>query len=950
MGCGGSKVDEFPLVIRCRERKELIRAAADHRYALAAAHVDYFRSLTVVGDALRRFVDEELVIASPSDSPVLTLPSGKGKSKKNKNKSGNHKNSSSSTSLSHSGSGSHIHLSDDDDDDDDFDQDRDGGDSHLHLSSGSDSELGSDSGHIHIHDSPGVEVEGPSYSSPTPQTGWGPYGVYPPPQTADWGPYGGYPPEPPPQTSWSSYVMNSPSKPAWDQYGVNSTSTSYAYYMKRSSPQVQSVIYDPTKPDTSYSYLNSYSSDPYENSGFFGFRMSSPPGGPQNQQQNTPAGPPPPPSPPKVSAWNFLNPFDGYDSGYPGYYSYSRHGGGSIASSPDSNEVREREGIPDLEDETETEAYRKFQEGENLNKDRKKNSGVGTSRAVPSQKQSSEGSSKTVQSHGSSEGTTRGIPPQHNEGTSRKVPSPNSKATHSVDVKEEKGSPDSIISIITEDGSVKSTEDGSERKKGVTFEVDAASMHKIESPKLRAKISAHGTRDLQEAVTEIRDDFATASSFGKEVAMLLEAGKVPYQPRFSLHKVILSRIAYMVAPSLSSSHPPSRRSVRYTFRTMKLAKSYYEDLGKNTNMKPCNLSSTLEKLYVWEKKLYKEVKDEERLRVIYEKQCKMLKVLDDRGAESSKIDATRASVRKLLTKLNVCVKAVETISSRIQKLRDEELQPQVTELIYGLRRMWKTMLKCHQKQFQAIMESKTSLRANTRSRRDSNLRATIELEMELRAWFNRFSEWIKTQKSFIESLNGWLLRCLVHEPEESPDGIVPFSPGRIGAPPIFVICNDWFQAMETISEIGAPNAIRNFASSLLQLWEKQDEEQKQRLKAEYLSKDFEKRLKTLRMERGRMERGQDAMSDKTSGSLVPSENGVSPLDDLKVDLDSMRKRLEEEKARHKEAAKLVHNAASSSLQGGLIPIFEELSNFTSEALKAYEHVRIENQSQKTGGK
>ncbi|KAI8005162.1 Nitrate regulatory gene2 protein [Camellia lanceoleosa] len=435
-------------------------------------------------------------------------------------------------------------------------------------------------------------------------------------------------------------------------------------------------------------------------------------------------------------------------------------------------------------------------------------------------------------------------------------------------------------------------------------------MHKIESPKLRAKISAHGTRDLQEVVTEIRDDFATASSFGKEVAMLLEAGKVPYQPRFSLHKVILSRIAYMVAPSSSSSHPPARRSVRYTFRTMKLAKSYYEDLGKNTNMKPCNLSSTLEKLYVWEKKLYKEVKDEERLRVIYEKQCKRLKVLDDRGAESSKIDATRLQ----------------------------------------LRRMWKTTLKCHQKQFQAIMESKTSLRANTRSRRDSNLRATIELEMELRAWFSRFSEWIKTQKSFIESLNGWLLRCLVHEPEESPDGIVPFSPGRIGAPPIFVICNDWFQAMETISEIGAPNAIRNFASSLLQLWEKQDEEQKQRLKAEYLSKDFEKRLKTLRMERGRMEQGQDAMSDKTSGSLVPSENGVSPLDDLKVDLDSMRKRLEEEKARHKEAAKLVHNAASSSLQGGLIPIFEELSNFTSEALKAYEHVRIENQSQKTGGK
>lgn len=58
-------------------------------------------------------------------------------------------------------------------------------------------------------------------------------------------------------------------------------------------------------------------------------------------------------------------------------------------------------------------------------------------------------------------------------------------------------------------------------------------------------------------------------------------------------------------------------------------------------------------------------------------------MLDNQGAESSKIDATRASIRKLLTKINVCIKAVEAISTRIHKLRDEELQPQLTDLVYG---------------------------------------------------------------------------------------------------------------------------------------------------------------------------------------------------------------------------------------------------------------------------
>lgn len=60
-----------------------------------------------------------------------------------------------------------------------------------------------------------------------------------------------------------------------------------------------------------------------------------------------------------------------------------------------------------------------------------------------------------------------------------------------------------------------------------------------------------------------------------------------------------------------------------------------------------------------------------------------MKRLDEHGAESAKIDATQASVRKLLTKINVCIRAVDTIASRIQKLRDEELLPQVTELIHG---------------------------------------------------------------------------------------------------------------------------------------------------------------------------------------------------------------------------------------------------------------------------
>lgn len=59
---------------------------------------------------------------------------------------------------------------------------------------------------------------------------------------------------------------------------------------------------------------------------------------------------------------------------------------------------------------------------------------------------------------------------------------------------------------------------------------------------------------------------------------------------------------------MSVSHPATVQSVRLAAKTRKLAKSYFGDVGQDNTVMPCNLSSTLDELYEWEKKLYKEVK------------------------------------------------------------------------------------------------------------------------------------------------------------------------------------------------------------------------------------------------------------------------------------------------------------------------------------------------------
>lgn len=494
MGCGGSKVDDLPLVTLCRERKQLLKAAADHRYAFAASHVAYFYSLKDVGDAFRKFVEEELVTGgneSTPDSPVLTLPSDEGKSSSRRRK---RKNSSSSTSISHSvddkikgeeieeDSHSHSH-------------------SHLHLSSGSDLDSEPDSGHIHI--------DGESEEEEDEKVGQGEI------KQED---------EPSSYNNNFDYPYNYPYNYAQQNWNNPPNGNFNTYYMRKSSTPAKSVVYEePERRFTEPGYGNGYPG--YPNGGFFGFSMGSPGGSYENSQRMNPPGDkpqpqPPPPSPPRVSTWDYLNVFDTYDSGssnygtYPGWFKY---GYGSSTSSPDSTVVREREGIPELEDETEPEVLKNEKHKNKINEEMDVNANMKGN----NNHHNYSNKNKNVNF---GEGTSRSVPMQNNSN----VASPNTEKT---DSQEAKSSGDTSLHSVAS----KSSEDDSVRRKGVSFEVEDSSITTIDEesskPSSLTTLSVHGTRDLQEVVKEIRDEFETASSYGKEVALLLEVGKLPYQRR-----------------------------------------------------------------------------------------------------------------------------------------------------------------------------------------------------------------------------------------------------------------------------------------------------------------------------------------------------------------------------------------------------------------------------------
>jgi Protein of unknown function (DUF632) len=71
------------------------------------------------------------------------------------------------------------------------------------------------------------------------------------------------------------------------------------------------------------------------------------------------------------------------------------------------------------------------------------------------------------------------------------------------------------------------------------------------------------------------------------------------------------------------------------------------------------------------------------MRALYDRKCQELRHLDERGAEAHKIEATQAFVRNLSTKISIAIQIVNTISTKISKLRDEELWPQIYQFVQG---------------------------------------------------------------------------------------------------------------------------------------------------------------------------------------------------------------------------------------------------------------------------
>lgn len=350
------------------------------------------------------------------------------------------------------------------------------------------------------------------------------------------------------------------------------------------------------------------------------------------------------------------------------------------------------------------------------------------------------------------------------------------------------------------------------------------------------------TKDLMTCIWEIEDLFLKASESGKEVPRMLEAYKENFRPLFSEYKARRSKAsAYLAScvgwcgeetPLHEESAPNETKYLTWHRSESSLSSSSRNLIGVSSKddgasfsdnilnsrfMNSGSHASTLDRLYAWERKLYDEVKASGIIRREYDAKCRLLRHQESRGESPYKIDKTRACVKDLHSRVKVSIHRIDSISKKIEELRDNELQPQLEELIEGLAQMWERMLDCHKHQCIIISSVSNNGSAKVSVRPESQRQVAALVVFELNSLYSSFTKWISAHESYLEAINGWLLKCvfpLRHKSSRSRRNseFSQFSPRRDGAPPIFVTCRDWLKMLSELPTREVEGAIKNLVS------------------------------------------------------------------------------------------------------------------------------------------
>ncbi|MED6179843.1 hypothetical protein PIB30_004483 [Stylosanthes scabra] len=461
-------------------------------------------------------------------------------------------------------------------------------------------------------------------------------------------------------------------------------------------------------------------------------------------------------------------------------------------------------------------------------------------------------------------------------------------------------------------------------------------------------------RELLEALKDIEDHFLRAYDSGKDLTKMLEANRIPLHSSLEEIKESSTKLIQAITWKSMASRSSSCKSLvvsdmKNSSTWVEYKNDLFDDYG---GMDSGSHLLTLGRLYAWEKKLFEEVKAGDSIRKNYEKKCAQLRNKNVKGDDETSMDKTRAAVKDLYAGILVAIRRAESISKRIQQMRDEELQPQIVELLKGLTQSWKVMLESHETQKMILSEVK-SFTCPTYGKfcNQSHRLATLQLETQLQNWRSRFREYTAAQKAYVEALHGWLSKFIVPEVEfYSRSKNVPMPCHQANGPPLLVICSNWLNSLQKLPDKMVSLALKSVAKDVRALWHQQGEELQQKRKVDSLAKDLERRSSSSLHKSTKMKLLELQVMDPKPEDHDQDQDQEECLMEKNDDqLEALRRKLEVEKEKHQSCMQETQRITLRGLQSGFSLVFESLTEFSKESQRMYnELVACSENSDKVG--
>lgn len=431
----------------------------------------------------------------------------------------------------------------------------------------------------------------------------------------------------------------------------------------------------------------------------------------------------------------------------------------------------------------------------------------------------------------------------------------------------------------------------------------------------RAMVNRRNKKKLTDVIRELDDYFLKAWDARRQIAVFLDTHESS-----TFHRQILKENK---RKRYNSGKVFSVWSWNRSSKSLQFARGAIDYSDSNEPCRPGAHPVTLEKIYALEQKLCKEVKDEENLKLEHERKSLLLQKQED---DLAKTDKTRLAVENLQCDIIPLQESISKTCSSLERLKNEELYPQLVGITSGMMQMWETMYESHQDQ-NHICQQLDNLNndQNTDPITDYHRQATIELETEVAFWYHSFCRLISSQREYVKNLSEWV---------QYAESLREDHRENCSSSSISSLCNDWQLTLGKLPHEVASDALKNLLTDVQSIVFQQVDERNRKKKLDKLKRKWRKELQSQKADTDRNPRDSIPVGD-TQLSLGPKH----PISVSRDKTEALKLQCENENKEHLSSVQLCRAMTLTNLQRSLPMVFRSLMVFSAACVQAFESIQ-----------